>query len=149
MFDSQEDQFRKDIDETLMDAPVGAIKRPLPPSDILPSDGFPRFQMSKFIGKSRDYQIVIRTNSANDLRQAMNDIKPFIDGLEAREQDSQPQTQPNPRTQHEFSLSLEATCKVHQCQMSEGVSRKTGKPYWFHDTAEGRCFGKGVQPKSY
>lgn len=40
-------------------------------------------------------------------------------------------------------------CTVHGTKMEKAVSKKTQKPYWYHDGEEGKCFGKGYQPKSY
>ena len=41
------------------------------------------------------------------------------------------------------------TCTIHNVQMLRGVSKKTNKPYFYHDGDEGRCFGRGYQPSQY
>ena len=43
---------------------------------------FPKFQISKFVGKSRDYQVVLRTDDLEELTDAMSSIKPLIKELE-------------------------------------------------------------------
>lgn len=41
---------------------------------------------------------------------------------------------------------LTSTCPIHGVVMTQGVSKKTNQPYWFHDGTEGKCFGKGYLP---
>lgn len=43
---------------------------------------------------------------------------------------------------------MQSWCEIHQVAMQGGVSQKTGKAYSYHDLPEGRCFGRGVKPKS-
>lgn len=39
-------------------------------------------------------------------------------------------------------------CAIHGVKMAKDIS-KAGRPYSYHDMAEGRCFGNGVRPKKY
>jgi len=41
---------------------------------------------------------------------------------------------------------LTARCKIHDVEMKQGFSQKTQKNYWYHDSEEGRCFGKEYRP---
>jgi hypothetical protein len=42
----------------------------------------------------------------------------------------------------EPASGLSMPCKIHNVQMTERISPKTGKPYFAHNTANGLCFGK-------
>jgi len=46
---------------------------------------FPKFQLSKFLNGSRDYQVVVRTDDADELIEAMKQIKPLVKALEGQE----------------------------------------------------------------
>jgi hypothetical protein len=44
--------------------------------------------------------------------------------------------------------NLTAYCEVHDVEMLQGISKKTGNPYWYHKNEAGDyCFGKGYKTK--
>lgn len=55
--------------------------------------------------------------------------------------------QPVSPVQEAMPTGTVSMCNVHKVWMKSAVSKKTNKPYFFHDLPEGRCFGKGVVPK--
>lgn len=100
----------------------------------------PKFQYSKFVGKDREAQFVVRADTFDEFKIAMGAIKTFIEAKEAENKPSQP-----------VYDGLKSTCKlaVHAgIPTKQGFSKKTGKPYWYHDNESGeRCFGDGYLPK--
>lgn len=98
-----------------------------------------KFQVSKMFGDG--YQLVIRADTYSELMKAMTEAKGLVDGIEKK-------VAPHKSVQAE-NTGLRSFCKEHGVEMVEGFSKKTNKPYWYHDGGEGRCFGKGYQPKNY
>lgn len=51
------------------------------------------------------------------------------------------------REKNDVSMSATKICPTHDVQMLSGISKKTNKPYWYHDNDAGeRCFGKNYLP---
>lgn len=57
------------------------ILKALNPKEKKMSD-YPKYQISKFLDAKRDYQVVVRTDSIEELTKAMEDVKPLIKSLE-------------------------------------------------------------------
>lgn len=103
------------------------------------SEGFPKFQISKFLAGNRDYQVVIRTNDANELIQALKDIKPLVEQLEQKAGSTTSTPAPTYRD------DLTSTCPIHNVPMEQ----KDGQygMYWSHRIeGTGYCNGKKVTP---
>lgn len=118
---------------------------------------YPKYQLSKFVDKRRDYQIVIRTNDANELIAAMKKIKPLIEGIEKREATIAKANPPQPAQAQATQAmdGLRRICKSHGVDMVYGQSKKinprTGQPfeYWSHKSDQGAmCFGKGYEDRN-
>lgn len=44
--------------------------------------------------------------------------------------------------------NLTAHCEIHDVEMQQGISKKTGNAYWYHKNEAGDfCFGKGYQTR--
>lgn len=98
-----------------------------------------KYQLSKFLDSKREYQVVVRADTKEEFIQAMADIKPFLDSLEVKVATPPPVAQP-------VLDNMTSMCKVHGVPMQQAWSKAKNKNYWFHDVAEGRCFGKGALP---
>lgn len=104
---------------------------------------FPKYQYSEFIKSGgRDAQIVVRSDSWEEfqtqLKQALSVVKAASKTNEA----------PNPSNDvvEAWKEKEEVKyCSKHGSPMKKAVSKKTNKPYWYHDgeNGEGRCFGNG------
>lgn len=93
-----------------------------------------KFQLSKMFGNNREYQVVIRTDDAQELIDALKQIKPFIQGIEGEILGNEAHANPG----------ITTLCAVHNASMTEAISKKTGKPYFSHRVDGKMCFGKGV-----
>jgi hypothetical protein len=78
------------------------------------NESFPKFQISKFLDSKRDYQVVVRTDTVEELISAMEAIKPLIKSMET--------TPTASKTAEHESLH----CDYHDCEMK---LNKNGKPY--------------------
>lgn len=113
-------------------------------AEIKGSQAFPKFQYSVMIG---GHQIVVRElENVKAFISAIGEVKPLIEALK-EQVGNQPKTSPTTAVVSELSRP----CPMHGGAMSEGFSKKTQKPYFFHDdpVTGSRCFGKGYQEKSY
>jgi len=95
-----------------------------------------KFQVSKMFGDG--YQFVLRTDTIEELVEAMRKAKPVLAELERPKQVAQtavPQPQAN---------SLTSICPIHNVEMEE----KNGQygPYFSHRVAEGWCNGRRIKP---
>lgn len=100
-------------------------------------DTSPKFQISKFLGKGRDYQVVIRTQTAAELVAAMEEIKPLIEGIEKKTAQAVPQ--------EVAQKSTDNWCDIHQVGMK---LNKNGKPYHMdrdRDESDQFCNGYGFK----
>lgn len=101
--------------------------------------GFPRFQDSYFCDSGE--QIVVRGDDFEQFKKDVEEAKSFF----APKAPAKTATEAN--LGHVAPVTPAAkVCSVHGVQMISSISKKSGKPYSYHDTAEGRCFGKGVMP---
>jgi len=103
---------------------------------------YPKFQLSKFLAGSRDYQIVVRTDDAKELIKAMTEIKDFVQQIENKQQTPK-------QAQNEAPSGLKAMCNLHHVEMV-GREGKFGQ-FWSHKYIDPQgnefwCDGKKMKP---
>lgn len=98
----------------------------------------PRYTISFINGQPG---LVIRENTPEMMDEAIRKILPVFKKFRAAFNKAQKSTQSAPNASSEVT----AFCSTHNVQMAQGISRRTNKPYFYHDgpEGEGRCFGKG------
>lgn len=101
---------------------------------------YPKYQVSRMDG---EYQVVYRTDKVEEFADMLAGIKK----LEIKPVG-------NLSVSSRVNVSVDDfedknMCPVHGVVMAVAVSKKSGKPYKFHDVAEGRCFGKGALPPKF
>lgn len=104
---------------------------------------YPKFQLSKFIDPKREYQIVIRTESAEGMRDALEAMKPFVEGIKNRMA-----AKPDTRTFVPIAQTptYGSHCDIHDVEMQQ--KEWQGKTFWSHRTEDGQywCNGKKLTP---
>lgn len=80
-----------------------------------------KFQMSKFLNGSRDYQVVVRANDIEEFQQALAQMKPIVDALE---KDMPQKSNPVDNMQKQL---LNQKCK--KCGAEMVLNPKTGKVF--------------------
>ena len=82
--------------------------------------------------------LTIRCDSLDDLVRKLTQVKALISTAKAKA-DAQRTQEPKTDTEPELSSRR---CELHDATMYKAVSKKTGRPYASHLTADGeRCFG--------
>jgi len=96
-----------------------------------------KYQLSGFLDKDRNWQIVLRTDNSKEMENALKKALPIIkktlvlvDAVKGND-----------------VKEVEVVCEVHNIEMKQYTSKKTGEPYWAHfaefDGKRKACFGKG------
>ena len=90
---------------------------------------YPKYQFSIFPNGSRDEQLVIRTDTFEELIEAKKDIDKIVEKKAAKLTPATP-TQPD-------------WCPIHSCQMTMKKNQKTGQTFFSHRLPDGSwCNGK-------
>ena len=97
----------------------------------------PKFQLSKFLGANKEYQIVVRTQTAQELIDSMRDIKSLIEGIDKKA------SEPAQKT------GLQGHCDLHNIDMKR-FDGQYGE-FWSHMYTDENgnkffCDGKKLKP---
>jgi hypothetical protein len=103
-------------------------------------DNVKKFQWSGMYGGK---QYVIRTDDETEFDNLVKKYELIIDDKVTPPMNTHEEKLQNFAKDYEASQNL---CPEHQIPMLEGFSKKTNKPYKYHDTNGMRCFGKGYMP---
>ncbi len=108
--------------------------------------GFCKYQVSRMDG---EYQVVYRTDDVEEFADMLAgikklEIKPVSKGYTSSSTDA-----PFKNNVTADDFADKDLCPVHGVSMETKVSKKTNKPYKFHDGVEGKCFGKGFMPPKF
>jgi predicted rRNA methylase YqxC with S4 and FtsJ domains len=88
--------------------------------------------------------LVVRADHSQELINRISKVLPIYKRFREAIQNGVEEKKAAPNA----SPEVQAFCQVHGIQMAKGISRKTNKEYFYHDSPEGnRCFGKGYMPK--
>ena len=98
-----------------------------------------KFQMSKFLSGSRDYQVVVRAQTIEEFKQALIDIKPIVEGIENA----------SPKKVEQVPSNLAGFCQLHKRDMKSKMGQYG--EFWshFHEDEQGNkwwCDGKKLKP---
>jgi len=100
--------------------------------------GFCKYQVSRMDG---EYQVVYRTDKVEEFADMLAGIKKL---------EIKPMGASAPKVNVTVDdFENKNICPVHGVAMAVAVSKKNGKPYKFHDSEAGRCFGKGFMPSKF
>lgn len=86
-----------------------------------------KFQLSKMFGNNREYQVVIRTDDAQELIDALKQIKPFIQVIEGEIDGTRPVTVSNDVVERHVQSVSGQVCQ--KCGAEMVRNPKTGKMF--------------------
>jgi len=98
---------------------------------------YPKYQFSVFSGKA---QFVVRSEEFDEFKEMLKNVDALVKQYEQVHGEVTPQNDvvaayvANP-TEKKF-------CAIHGSEMKIAISKKTGKPYWYHRVGKEMCFGK-------
>ncbi len=99
--------------------------------------------------KGMDDSQITGSTSSYARKYALNGLFAIDDTKDADTRDNSKQEAK--KTERKFVKDdLKARCTVHDTEMTQAVSKKTGNPYWYHRSeSNDLCFGKGYQTKTH
>lgn len=106
---------------------------------------YPKYQYSLFLKNSREEQVVIRADNWEDFLDAKKNVDKIVGKREAESQPTPPPYVADAPAPVQ-APAQQGFCNTHNVPMAQAISKKTGKPYWYHKNEQGQmCFGRGFQ----